>query len=149
MDFVMVRYFHDGAIAKRRGDRHWNDLFCILPCKDGFIHMTPLLGWETLVELLDREGMAEDLKDVRWKDEEYRKKNVAHVVEVLRGWARLHEVDELFELGQLMRFPWAPVCSTRDVVRSPQLRARGFFSDFEHPELGSRASISRSAVQVQ
>lgn len=136
LDFVMVRYFHDGAIAKRRGDRHWNDLFCILPCKDGFIHMTPLLGWETLIELLDSEGMVEDLKDRKWKDEEYRKTHVAHVVEVLRGWSRTHEVEELFELGQLMRFPWAPVCSTRDVVRSPQLQARGFFLDFDHQELG-------------
>jgi crotonobetainyl-CoA:carnitine CoA-transferase CaiB-like acyl-CoA transferase len=136
LDFVMVRYFHDGAVAKRRGDRHWNDLFCILPCKDGFIHMTPLLGWETLVELLDSEGMAENLKDKRWKDEEYRKTNVAHVVEVLRGWSRTHGVDELFEVGQLMRLPWAPVHSPKEVVQSPQLRARGFFSDFEHPELG-------------
>jgi crotonobetainyl-CoA:carnitine CoA-transferase CaiB-like acyl-CoA transferase len=136
LDFVLVRYFHDGAIAKRRGDRHWNDLFCILPCKDGFIHMTPLLGWETLIELLDSEGMVEDLKDKRWKDEEYRKTHVAHVVKVLQGWSRSHGVDELFELGQLMRFPWAPVCSPRNVVRSLQLQARGFFSDFDHPEPG-------------
>jgi crotonobetainyl-CoA:carnitine CoA-transferase CaiB-like acyl-CoA transferase len=135
LDFVMVRYFHDRAIAKRRGDRHWNDLFCILPCKDGFIHMTPLLGWETLVELLDRR-MAEDLKDARWNDEEYRKTNVAHVVEVFRVWSRMHEVDEMFELGQLMRFPWAPVHSPQEILLSPQLRARGFFSDFDHPEIG-------------
>ena len=136
LDFVMVQYLHDGTIAKRRGDRHWNDLFCILPCKDGFIHMTPLLGWETLVELLDNEGMAEDLKDVRWRDEEHRKKNVAHVVEVLRVWSKIHKVDELFELGQLMRFPWAPVHSPKEILESPQLRARGFFSDFEHPAIG-------------
>jgi len=98
--------------------------------------MTPLLGWETLVELLDREGMAEDLKDARWNDEEYRKTNVARVVEVLRVWSRMHEVDEMFELGQLMRFPWAPVHSPQEILLSLQLRARGFFSDFDHPEIG-------------
>jgi len=136
LDYVMVRYFHEQVVPKRRGDRHWNDFFCILPCKDGFIHITPLLGWETVVDLLDSEGIAEDLKGEKWKDEEYRALNVDHVIAVLRGWTGVHNVNELFELGQLMRFPWAPVHSPQEILRSPQLKARGFFADYEHPELG-------------
>jgi crotonobetainyl-CoA:carnitine CoA-transferase CaiB-like acyl-CoA transferase len=138
LDYVMVRYFHERVVPKRRGDRHWNDFFCLLPCKDGFLHITPLLGWETIVDLLVNEGMADDLKDEEWKDEEYRILNVEHIIEVLQGWTRGHAVDELFELGQLMRFPWAPVHSPQKILRSPQLKARGFFGDFEHPELGLR-----------
>ena len=66
LDHVMVRFFHDRVVPKRRGSRHWNDFFCILPCKEGFIHLTPFLEWETLVDLMDREGKAKDLRDDKW-----------------------------------------------------------------------------------
>jgi crotonobetainyl-CoA:carnitine CoA-transferase CaiB-like acyl-CoA transferase len=80
--------------------------------------------------------MAEDLMDEKWKDEAHRLKNIDHVVDILQGWTRTHTVQELFELGQSMRFPWAPVSSPGDVVQCPQLEARGFFIDVDHPELG-------------
>ena len=34
----------------------------------------------------------------------------------------------------MMHFPWAPVNSPEEVFRSPQLKARGFFSPVNHPE---------------
>jgi crotonobetainyl-CoA:carnitine CoA-transferase CaiB-like acyl-CoA transferase len=36
-----------------------------------------------------------------------------------------------------MRFPWAPIQSPNEILASPQHKARKFFTDFEHPELGS------------
>ena len=57
--------------------------------------------------------------------------------DILQRWTRTHSVQELFELGQSMRFPWAPVSSPEDVLKSPQLRAREFFIDVDHPELGT------------
>jgi len=137
LEHVMVRYFHGQHVARRTGDRHWNDFFCILPCKDGFIHLTPLVEWETLVDLLDSEGKAEDLKDARWKDEAYRREHFEHVIDVLAKWTETHEVEELFQLGQLMRFPWAPVQCPDEILICPQLKEREFFVDFEHEDLGS------------
>jgi crotonobetainyl-CoA:carnitine CoA-transferase CaiB-like acyl-CoA transferase len=137
LEHVMVRYFHEQVTAKRRGSRHWNDFFCILPCKDGYIHLTPFAGWETLVELLDGEGKAEDLKEEIWKNNEYRGRHFDHVVEVLGRWTKGYGVDELFQLGQLMRFPWAPVKSPSEILESPQLKAREFFVDFESSGPGS------------
>ena len=137
LEHVMVRYFHDQVIVKRSGNRHWNDFFCILPCKDGFIHLTPFVEWETLVGLLEREGKAEDLKDARWKDEAYRREHFGHVTDVLGKWTETHEVEELFQLGQLMRFPWAPIRRPDEILGCPQLKEREFFVDFEHRELGS------------
>ena len=46
------------------------------------------------------------------------------------------QVNELFEMGQLMRFPWAPVQSPGEVLRSPQLNGRDFFVELNHPEIG-------------
>ena len=141
LEHVMVRYFHEHVVAKRRGNRHWNDFFCVLPCKDGFIHLTPFVGWETLVDLLNSERMAEDLTDERWKDEEYRAENLDHVIEVLGHWTKGYKVDDLFQLGQRMRLPWAPIHSPKEILASPQLKARGFFMDFDHSEPGSVISF--------
>jgi crotonobetainyl-CoA:carnitine CoA-transferase CaiB-like acyl-CoA transferase len=43
-----------------------------------------------------------------------------------------------------MRFPWAPIYSVKEVLNNPQLKARGFFIDVEHPEL--KRSISYSGT---
>ena len=83
------------------------------------------------------EGMADDLIEERWKDERYRLQHVDHIVDVVEKWTRTHSTHELFELGQLMRFPWAPVYSPREVLGSPQLQARDFFLR-EDPREGGR-----------
>ncbi|MCK4784868.1 MAG: CoA transferase [Desulfobacteraceae bacterium] len=137
LEHVMVRYFSERVIPRRQGSLHWNDAFTVLPCKDGFIHLTLFQQWETLIEWLDTEGMAEDLKDEKWRDEDYRRAHAEHVIKVLGRWTKTHTVDELFELGQRMRFPWAPVQSPGDVLRSPQLNGRDFFVEMDHPETGS------------
>jgi len=137
LDHVMVRYFYDRIIPKRQGNLSWNHFSFILPCKDGHIHLTISTQWETLIEWIASEGMAEDLMDEKWKDEEYRLRNIDHVMDILQRWTRTHSVQELFELGQLMRFPWAPVYSLKEVLNNAQLQAREFFIDVEHPEIGT------------
>jgi crotonobetainyl-CoA:carnitine CoA-transferase CaiB-like acyl-CoA transferase len=87
-----------------------------------------------LIELLAGEHMAGDLAEDRWQEEEYRIAHVDMIVEVLTKWTLSHTVNELFELGQIMRFPWARVNSPDEVYRDPQLGARNFFIDVDHPE---------------
>jgi crotonobetainyl-CoA:carnitine CoA-transferase CaiB-like acyl-CoA transferase len=135
LEDVMVRYFHEQVVSERCGDRYRNDFFSILPCRDGFIHMTPFIEWDTLISLLDQEGMAEDLSAERWNDPAYRLKNRDHVIEVIKKWMQVHSVDELFELGQSLRLPWAPVRSPEQILKCSQLKARGFFRDYNFPGL--------------
>ena len=137
LEHVMIQYFYEKTIAKRQGSLHWNNSFCILPCKDGHILMSLFQQWETLVEWMDSEGMAEDLKDEKYKGEEFRQNHLDHIIEVLQRWTKTHTASELFELGQLMRFPWAPVYSPKEVLNSPQLKSRGFFVEVGHPEVGT------------
>ena len=139
LEHVMVRFFYEGTIPRRTGNIHWNHSFCILPCRDGHILITPLQQWETLVGWMAGENMAEDLGDARWLNQEYRLNHFDHIIEVLQKWTRSHTADELFQLGQLMGFPWAPVQSPRDVLKNPQLKARTFFIDVNHPEFGTAA----------
>ena len=135
LEHVLIRYFNEAVTAKRQGSRHWNNLFCVLECKDGLIHLTPFQYWDTLLEWMDSEGMAQDLGEEKWKDEGYRVKRGNHVLQVLEEWTKTHTAEELFQLGQLMRFPWAPVLSLKDVLVSPQLKKRGFFMDSADPEI--------------
>ena len=63
--------------------------------------------------------------------------DIDHVIDILKRWTQTHSSQELFELGQSMRFPWAPVSSPEQVLESPQLKVRGFFIDVDHPEIGT------------
>ena len=133
LDHVMVRWFYEKTITKRQGNLYGNSFFCILPCKDGHIQLTLLQQWETLVELMAAEGMARDLTDAQWQDEAYRIDHISHIIEVVGEWTKKHTAEELFSLGQAMRFPWAPLCSLEDVLKSPQLEARQFFIPMDRP----------------
>jgi benzylsuccinate CoA-transferase BbsE subunit len=138
LEHVMIRYFHDHVIAERQGSFSWNREFCIVPCKDGFMLVTLFQHWNTLVGWMDSEGMADDLMDDTWKDETYRLEHLDHIIEVVKRWTKAHTTAELFKIGQLMRFPWAPIQSPEDVLESPQLKARGFLFSVEYSEIKAR-----------
>jgi crotonobetainyl-CoA:carnitine CoA-transferase CaiB-like acyl-CoA transferase len=129
LEHVLVRRVFDNVVASRQGSRYWNGSFAILPCADGHILAAPLQQWDTVLQWVAGEGMAEDLEGDEWRDESYRREHVDHVLEVLSRWTRGRRVRELFELAQLMRLPWAPVQALPDVLHDDQLRARGFFVD--------------------
>ena len=82
LDHVLVRYFHEQVVAQRQGSLHWSGAFRIFPAKDGYILLSLFQQWETLIEWLDSEGMAEDLKEAKWQDPERRRRGLDHVVEV-------------------------------------------------------------------
>jgi crotonobetainyl-CoA:carnitine CoA-transferase CaiB-like acyl-CoA transferase len=155
LDHVLVRYFYGGELARRQGSLYWNNAFRVFHCRDGYILLSFFQHWDTLVELLDSEGLAGDLKDTKWLDESERQNNLAHIVEVIEKWTRLHAVDELVELGQLMHFPWAKVASISEVVDNPQLNERGFFTEVmdagsgkSHKFPGPPVKMSQSPWQV-
>ncbi len=141
-EHVSVGYHFDGVVAKRQGNLSWNGAFAVFPCRDGYIVLSLFRNWETLVEWLKSEGMAEDLNEEKWRDAEVRQRHLGHIVNVLKRWTRTHTTDELFKQGQLMGFPWARVSSPREVVSNPQLRERQFFTPVTHPELGRKITYA-------
>ncbi len=155
LDHVLVRYFYEGLVAKRQGSLHWNNAFRIFSCRDGYILLSLFQHWETLVEWLESEGMAEGLTDKKWRDREYRLKHLDRIVGVLERWTKTHTVTGLVEQGQLMHFPWAEVSSIPELMDSPQLRERSFFVAVEESQSGKKYEIpgapcklSRSPWQV-
>jgi crotonobetainyl-CoA:carnitine CoA-transferase CaiB-like acyl-CoA transferase len=127
LDHVMADYFSNGRTAGRRRGSASDDAFVILPCKDGYIQAAIFRNWETLLELLAAEGKAGRLAEIQWKQRSYREKQYRLIVKTISKWTKAHTRRELFELGQSMQFPWAPIASPEEVIESPQLRARQFF----------------------
>ncbi len=135
LEHVLVQYFYDRVVSQRQGSSHQNDSFCFLPCEDGYVLLTVDREWDILVNLLDSEGRAKDLKERKWQKEEYRRRHWDHIIDILTLWTKTHTRAELFELGQSMRLPWAPICTAEEMVNSTQLLVRDFFASVEHPEL--------------
>ena len=148
LDHVLVRYFYQGVVAKRQGSLYWNGAFRVFPGRGGYILLSLFRQWETLVEWLDSEGMAEDLTGKKWRDRDYWFKHLGHVIKVLERWTKSHTVAELVVKGQLMRFPWAEVASLSGLMASPQLAARNFWVEVEHPQTGKKYKFPGAPVKM-
>lgn len=154
LDHALVRYFYQGVVAERQGGLYWNNAFRVFPCRDGHILLSLFLQWETLVELLDAEGMAGDLGDKKWLSQEYRLSKLDYIIKVLERWTLSHTVAELVGLGQSMRLAWADVASIPGLLHSPQLNDRDFFVRVEstagerYQSPGAPCRLKRSPWQV-
>jgi len=148
LDHVLVRYFYEGIVSGRQGSLHWNNAFRIFTCRDGYILLSLNQQWETLVEWLVSEGMAEDLADEKWRGREERSRGIDHVVKVLERWTSSHTVGELVEKGQLMHFPWAKVTSILEILESPQLAERSYFTEVEYPAAGRKCESPGVPVKM-
>jgi crotonobetainyl-CoA:carnitine CoA-transferase CaiB-like acyl-CoA transferase len=56
---------------------------------------------------------------------------------LLAGWTRTQDDFELFHKLQAAGVPAGPVQNERDAYNCPQLQARGFFQEIDHPEFGT------------
>ncbi|MFC1873231.1 CaiB/BaiF CoA transferase family protein [Chloroflexota bacterium] len=147
LDHVLVRYLYEGEVAGRQGNRYWNGAFRLFPCRDGTILLSLNQQWETLVEWLATEDMAEDLSEARWRDAEERLQQREHIVVVLERWTRCHTVAELVEKGQLMHFPWAEVATVSGLVNNPQLKVRDFFMEMKDADTGKKYKYPRTPLK--
>ncbi len=131
LDHVTIDYFQDRMTPGRPTHDLHPESFFTFPCKDGYIEIPLLRNGDTLLELVNSETTATKELGAEWKDAAYRKKHYRLFHTAVTGWTTRHTKRELFHLGQAMGFPWAPVESPEEVLRSPQLKARRFFARTE------------------
>jgi benzylsuccinate CoA-transferase BbsE subunit len=130
-------FYHQGlGVQTRQGSLHWSRYFRVAKCKDGYIMHCALGDWTSLVEWVKADDKVQDLSETQWEDQLYRKEHAEHMFDVLDDWAKDYSVAELMEGAQLRRIPYAMVRPPEALVDDPQLNARGFFSDIDHPEVG-------------
>ncbi|MGD9891350.1 MAG: CaiB/BaiF CoA transferase family protein [Dehalococcoidia bacterium] len=108
----------------------------IYPCRDGFISMSTLRDhwWEALKDLMGRPAWADN---PTFTDVAGRRQNADALDALLGEWFGAHDRAELYEMLVPRGVPCFPVNTVDDVLRSPQLNARGFFVTQEHPAAGA------------
>ncbi|MGD0292123.1 MAG: CoA transferase [Candidatus Binataceae bacterium] len=136
VEHVAGSYFGEGRVEPRRGTLHWSRYFRVGKCRDGYIMHCSLGDWTSLVEWVAGDGKAQDLTAPEWEDVQYRAVHAEHLFDVLDEWVAGYDRDELLERAQTLRLPYATVRNPEALFEDEQLRARGYFVEIEHPELG-------------
>ena len=107
------------------------------PCKDGYVYV---LGrgisspqfWINTMRWLNEENVegAAELQEPRWVERDFIFSEPAKVrfAQIFSSFASAHTKDELYRAAKARRIPLAPVCAPSDVLKSEQLRYRGFFA---------------------
>jgi crotonobetainyl-CoA:carnitine CoA-transferase CaiB-like acyl-CoA transferase len=101
-----------------------------------------------LVKWMDSEGMAPELiKQIDWqtfvdmsvgpRDPEETKKKHEPLLEIIRAFYKTHTKSELFEHGMKIGVSIYPQSTVKDMESDAQLAYRNFWTDVEHPELGT------------
>lgn len=116
------------------------------PCKDGYVLFVYFGGvkaerWSMpLVRWMESEGVTSDfLKEFDWETVNFRaltQETKNGIEEPTRGFLMARTKAELLEGAIRHRVMLYPVSTTKEILESAQLAARGYWTAVEHPELG-------------
>jgi crotonobetainyl-CoA:carnitine CoA-transferase CaiB-like acyl-CoA transferase len=107
----------------------------LMSCKDGYVVLAAMQDnqWAGLVDLM---GSPDWTKDEKFTSEENRAIHAREATARVQEWMSDHTMEEIFRGGQQRGTPVGAVTKPEDLVHSPQLRARGFFTEIDHPVAG-------------
>ncbi len=145
-EYNAAMYGFQGAIRRRFYSRHvFGYPMDIMACKDGHIVVIPGAagfpqrglpqdGAVSPMALLmgniemDQQPLFQSGQErmIRWRE----------VDELLQPWLDEHTKEEIVELAQALRMPFAHVPTVQDLVESEHLQARRFFQKIGHPRAG-------------
>ena len=143
---AMVDYKASGKVANRTGYRGAITAASgAFPCNDGYwmvsVPASPD-GWARFVEWVQDPVLSAD-PSLADEAERFAKKDL--VLERIEMWSRGFSKNDIVAEAQKRRVPAAPVSTALDLVDDPQLIARGFLSEREHPLFG-RIPMPRGAI---
>jgi len=110
----------------------------IFPCRDGYIYvwMATVQNWKAYQQLIGNPEWAKELPE-RWLELEPTPERVAKVRHHLCEWLETKGKDEAAEEAQKLGLTLVAVNYPRDLLESPQYVHRGYFTEVDHPVLGT------------
>lgn len=116
----------------------------IFECKDGkyILCLNTYLDekrWRALVKWISSKGMAEELHDERFVDENFRASNMDKVCDVLETFCKAYDSEYIYHHAQSLNLPWAPIRAPEEMLDDPHLTEdRKSFVEINHPELNEK-----------
>ena len=103
--------------------------------KDGYVVIVAFSDgeWNRLLECMGRKDL---IGDKKYRDILTRLRHEPEIRKMIEDWAKDRMVSEVEDALVKFRVPVGPVVATSDVIKSPQLQARGMVQEVEHPRLG-------------
>nr|WP_281385963.1 CaiB/BaiF CoA-transferase family protein [Nocardioides luti] len=136
-------YDLEGTVRRRWGGQQKTTAYGVFECADGYVFLQAAgfgetRHWQNLLAWLKHEEIegVDRLEGPAWEDRDYFNTDEAKqtLASVVTPFFRSRGKQDLYHEAQRWRVPFAPVNSPREVVESPQLKARDFWA--ETPGLG-------------
>jgi crotonobetainyl-CoA:carnitine CoA-transferase CaiB-like acyl-CoA transferase len=134
---AMVTYTSTGQSTERRGYRGAvTAVSGAFPCTDGYwmlsVPHTPE-GWANFMQWVQDPVL---MADPSLADEAERNEKKDLILDRLEAWSQRFQKLELVTGAQKRHIPASPVSTPLDLVGDPQLLARGFLTEIQHPRYG-------------
>ncbi len=142
------------AVTLKDGSTFYNPL--LWPCKDGYMALNLLLNPSaaknnrSMMEYIKKDDIEIGyLEGWEWETKSWEhmtREQVDILMDVIGKFFMNHTKSELLELAVENRFQLGPCNNAADILAYPQLEARNFWQEIEHPELGVRLKYPGGAV---
>lgn len=134
----LTTFIYRGLTGIRRGHHggYFNYPCACLPCKDGYVCLVApqVAQWKRFIELM---GTPEWSKEPRYRDRREMAESYPDEVDALLvEWLKKYTKEEIFAMCMEHHIPFGPVRTIEEIARDPQLEARGFWTEMDHPEAG-------------
>lgn len=130
-----VRWEYQKEISQRTG-RRWvgRAAWGLYPCADGWASIVsgPPRRWEAVSNLMEEPLLANPDYATGQGSVNFREE----IESLMMPWLKSHTKEEIYHAGQEAGIPFAMVCDFADILKSPQLKARGYFVEIDHPKTG-------------
>lgn len=131
----LAQYYNEGKSPTRAPKKGWSPIRMVRSKDDRYVLLEAAMDdqWRGLVRFMGNPGWAEDEK---FSNEEVRREHAAELKEYVTKWAQNYTGEELFHGAQQNRCSSAPINSLEELVQSPQVEARCFIIEADHPVAG-------------
>jgi len=131
----LAQYHNEGKSPSRGPKKGWSPVRWVRSKDGGYVLLETAIDdqWQGLVRFM---GDPEWARDEKFSTEEGRREHAAELREHVTKWAQDYTTEELFHGAQQNKCSSAPINSLEELVKSPQIEARGFIVEVDHPVAG-------------